>query len=383
MAERISRADARRYRLMLTVTSGTLIVTFAVGSGLQASLLQLAGDAVDTTAIGIVPARILANLIAAGTSLTVLAFTPIIDRSALVKLSWVLLAGAVGLLVRAAALIGLGVHSIDRIDQLLIDMPAAAIAGIIGVGIGMAAADADRRRILDERRGSRRAATAAHALGQLRTSQLKGLAREAQRAHTTLSEHLDRIEGMVLDSRSDVDGRARLHLDAIAAELSALQVRDLAAYRRMLDPDGVDVGLAPALRIMIGRIPSEIAVEADLRRSLVDADDPAISPVPMTVRSLAVRVLAMAITTALERYRVTAFKISARVERLEILRMVIEDDGDRRWPLESVPEYAAFRDQLAAVGGELELANERSSLGGARLDVRIDLTAAVPEGDWS
>ncbi len=385
MAEAVLSGDSRRYRAIMLATAGILLLVFAIGAGLQAALLELVGEQIGAEFIAGVPVRVLANLSAAGVTLALLAVAPIVDRPPPVKVGWVVLAGSAGMLVRAAVQLLFGVHLMARVDLVLADMPAAAVSGIIAVAVGVGAADLDRRRILDDRRGSRRAATAAHALGRLRTSQFMGLARAADQAHDTLGEHLDRVTAEIRSIRDDAvdDAGVRSRLDDVLEELRVIRVRDLAAYRRMLEPDGVEVGLAPALRIMIGRIPAEIAVESDLQGSLVDADDPAIAPVPIPVRSLAVRALAVVVTTALERYRVDAFRISARVEHLRTLRIVVEDDGDRRGPIETIEEFAEFRSRLRAAGGDFVLATEPGALGGARIELTLDLDAPVPEPVWS
>ena len=84
------------------------------------------------------------------------------------------------------------------------------------------------------------------------------------------------------------------------AELDEAREIDVRQMSRLLYPDRLELGLVPALRALLGRLPASIATRLTVSDAVRSFDDPTGSRLTVSERLLAVRVVEEAVSNALK-----------------------------------------------------------------------------------
>ena len=378
-------ADLLRYRRVQTVATLIPLLAFAIGSAVQANLLSLGGEQLPAEAVVRVSERLVSNLLACGVVIAGIILFPARARPWPVKIALLLGIGLAGGLTRAALQLVTGVHELGRLDQLLLDLPAAAVTTALSLGIGLAAAEADGRLLAQERHGAAQAIRATTALQQLQAEELRVRRVVAEGLHGTVQQRLVLVETQLRKLRDTLSGshpataEDLTRLDALLEEVTSLREQDVRGYSQLLYPSGVDMGLAPAIRILFRRLASAIAVTVRIDESVVRADDPGTAPLSVDQRILAIRVLEEGVTNALRHGHAGTLDVSVAVDEAGVLTMVLDDDGaGSDGDPSSWSGLAALNERLTALGGDLTLGP--GGLGGSRLTARLPLDPAPTPG---
>ena len=377
-------ADLLRYRRVQTVATAIPLLAFAIGSAAQANLLTLGGESVPQVAVIGVTERLTANLLACGVLLAALVLFPARRHPWPAKIVLLLGIGLLGALTRSGFQLLLGVHEVERLDRLLLDLPAAAVTTAISLGLGLAAAEVDARLLTQERVGAAQAIRATTALQRLQAEELRVRRVVAEGLHGTVQQRLVLVETQLRTVRESWgSGRAvtpddLTRLDALLAEVTSLREQDVRGYSQMLYPSGVDMGLAQAIRILFRRLAATIAVTVRIDESVVRADDPGTAPLSVEHRILAIRVLEEGVTNALRHGHAGTLDVVVEVDADGVLAIALDDDGGGLGDTDrsSWSGLAALDERLTAEGGTLTLGP--SALGGTRLAVRLPLVYRTP-----
>lgn len=163
-------------------------------------------------------------------------------------------------------------------------------------------------------------------------------------------------------------------LREIGSALDRVRENDVREMSRMLYPDGLDVGMIPAVRSLLGRLPLAIGTRLVVSDAVRRLDDPALPLLSQGERLLAVRVVEEAVTNALRHG--AALNIEVRVsEEKGALRIGVSDNG-RGFDVDdggARSGTARLADRLGLAGGWLEI---RSALGaGAVLEASLPVTS--------
>jgi len=136
----------------------------------------------------------------------------------------------------------------------------------------------------------------------------------------------------------------------------------------MLYPDQLDVGLIPAVRAMLRRVPASIATRLQVDDKVRALDDPAVPVLTGSERLLAVRVIEEGIANALRHGRPGTLVVDVALAG-DRLAVTVEDDGGGLSP-SAGPASGTRRlaERLAVVDGSLELIG---TPGGARLAAQL------------
>lgn len=375
-----SAADGLRYRQTLTFVTGVLLIAFAVGSASQARLLSLVGEPVaDGSTVGVVE-RLLANLIASAIVIAGLGLVPFWRLHWGIRVAVVLGVGTVGGASRAAVQLLSGVHSTDRLDLLLLDAAAPALTTAICIVVGLIAAENGRRLREQERVNTEQVLRAALALQQLQAEELRVRRSVAEGLHGTLQQHLVIIGAQLaqlideLTAGTVVTDSHRQRLGTLIDDLDVVREQDVRGYSQLLFPSGADTGLAQAIRILFRRVSAAIGVSVQIDPSVVAADDPGVSALPVQTRIMAIRVLEEGISNALRHGRALNLNAAVFVDDQRVLHMTLDDDGHATVP-ETPGTWSGLQRlalRLVDYGGGLTL--EPRAEGGARLTawMRLD-----------
>ena len=377
--DEVQATDMARYRRTAAWGSFVPMVVFGVGAALQSELFQVASGLAAYGEIYDVPlwARLVANLTAATLIGAAVWLVPISPSRRLWWLAAVTSAAVVGVLVRGALQVALGVYQSSRMDLVWLDVVVGLFCGLFSLAVGVVLADAFRRARLQERSTSRQALRASAALDALQAEELRVRREVAEGLHGTVQHRLVLVgAGLrgIFDELSVGDAVEEQHVGRLVElerDIDDLREHGVREIGQLLYPAGVGLGVSQAVRMMLQRIPSSIRVQAHIDESVVEYDDPAFARVPQTLRLLVVRLLEEAVSNALRHGNAGQIAVALGMDEQQVLSIIVDDDGVG---VPENPEFsglAGLRERLDSVGGALELTT--GPLGGARLSATIPL----------
>ncbi|MBU4213897.1 MAG: ATP-binding protein, partial [Actinobacteria bacterium] len=199
------------------------------------------------------------------------------------------------------------------------------------------------------------------ALAALQDEEIRVRRAVAEGLHATMQQRLvmlvARIDGLAV--RVEAGGAAPHDVAAlreVRGEIEHLRAQDVREMSRLLYPDQLEVGVVPALRALLRRVPTSIATRMVVDDDVRVLDDPAAPMLTQAERLLAVRVVEEALTNALKHARPASIKIELRRADGAIVLDVVDDGCGFDAALVSPSGTARLRDRIALVGGRLEVA---------------------------
>lgn len=372
---RQSARDRRDDLRVLLLTTGILLAAFALGSTLQTVFVyrteRLAlGELVDDSPM--LGTRLAVNLSTIAVVLGVCAALRLSERSPWIIAATVVALSGVVSVGRHALQIAVGIYRDPIFEVSAVEVVTVAFAVLVCVGIGLAHVRT-RARLRDKMRAEAdhrlRASTA---LADLATAEMRVRREVADGLHTTLQGQLVLIEARLatLSRQTGDEGETvSTQLEELRSDLAEIRERDVRDLSHLLYPVGVDVSLEHALRVLIRRVPAEIAITAEVapevERLLDDGSDAGLAR-----RIALVRSAEEGITNALRHGAAMTIRIAVVAEGAPPrVRLVVDDDGGGP---PSAPEWnglARIEEWIDVSGGSVSLRS--SSLGGARLEVHV------------
>ncbi len=356
------RAAARQDRHALLLASGLIMGFFAVGTAVQTSFVY------DHLLVGAhavpVSARVGANLGAVAAMLGVIVGLRLHTlRSRWALAAGIVVAGVVAGLVRVLLQSLAGVYDPPSestwLAELLTTLAVGWIAGWMGAAF-MLSRRGLREEVEQTARGALQIELALQALQheevRVRREVAEGLHGSLQQRLVLAVARLDRIAEHVAPVAAPADVAA---LRELREQIEDLREGDVRATSRMLYPDQLEVGMVPAMRALLGRIPTSVATQFVVTDAVRALDDPADPQLTQSERLLAVRVVEEAVTNALRHG--AAGRIEVRVDVASPrLVLAVQDDGVGFDPatVGRASGTARLASRLALVDGELVLGSE-------------------------
>ena len=176
------------------------------------------------------------------------------------------------------------------------------ISGLIGMW-AMVSRRAMRERI---RAATREAVHVEVAVKALEQEEIRVRRAVAEGLHGTLQSKLVLVDArLALPALAGAARRRSTHesrasVEWIRAELDEAREIDVREMSRLLYPDRLELGLVPALRALLGRIPASIATQLVVSDAVRALDDPESGSLTVSERLLAVRVVEEGITNSLK-----------------------------------------------------------------------------------
>lgn len=366
--------EAADRRALLLATSAVLAV-FAVGGALQTAYVlgAPAGD-------GGLAARITANVLGVGVMALLLAGLHVHTRRRRAGiLAGVAAAALVAGATRVALQVVLGLHP-DRWDGgLVIELVSGSVCAVVAGLIGAAVTES-QRRLRDEAHEAARARMQIEvALQALQHEEVRVRRAVAEGLHGSLQQRLvlavarldrvlDHLEG---DRVTEADTEV---LRVLRTDLEDVRVGDVREMSRMLYPDQLEVGMVPAVRALLGRLPSSIATRLTVPDDVRRLDDPAAPVLTRAERLLAVRVVEEAVTNALRHGGASSLHVEVTLAG-DRLVVAVDDDGTGFDPGRPSRERRAgsgltrLAERLEIVGGALDVTSGPGR--GTRVEARV------------
>ncbi|WP_318241248.1 sensor histidine kinase [Cellulomonas avistercoris] len=283
--------------------------------------------------------------------------------------------------LRVAVQVGLGVHAADDTRSLLAETVTGAFIAFVSAGIGVWALVSRRRMRVATRAAERQAVSVELALQALEVEEIRVRRQVAEGLHGTVQQRLLLIDARLAKVEEQVDDAAPGVAQDIAwarAELAASREQDVRQMSRLLYPERLEMGLVPAVRALLGRLPTSIATRLEVGEELRTLDDPSQVGLTVAERLLAVRVVEEAVSNALKNGPPALVEVGLDLVGDE-LRIVVSNDGNP-YVTPAAPDPASgtarLDQRLQLVGGALRVVGRHPT--GARLEASLRL-GAVPD----
>ena len=154
----------------------------------------------------------------------------------------------------------------------------------------------------------------------------------AEGLHGTLQSKLVLVDARLADVLARAEARGVDSDDVglaawVRAELDAVRETDVREMSRLLYPERLELGLVPALRALLGRIPASIATRLVVSDAVRPLDDPTGLAADVSERLLVVRVVEEALTNALKHGPASSLVVVLDVAD-GVLHVSVENDGE-------------------------------------------------------
>lgn len=338
--------------------TGLVVVGYAVGASVQSAYVL----SESVPQMGAVPvwARIGANMAAVVVLLVLLAVQPVhLVHTWRQAVPPVLLAsvGAAGLRLVCQRVFGVTHGSLAA---YLVEGVGGATICVFSAGVGVWAMLFARAMGERARAAERETLLVEVALAALEDEEIRVRRAVAEGLHATMQQRLvmmvARMDGLA--TRVELGGGAPTDVAAlreVRVDLEHLRAQDVREMSRLLYPDQLEVGVVPALRALLRRVPTSIATRLVVEDDVRLLDDPATPMLTQAERLLLVRVVEEALTNALKHARPTSVEVELR-RAGGALSLTVTDDGAGFDPALVTPSGTArLRDRITLVGGRLEV----------------------------
>jgi two-component system sensor histidine kinase UhpB len=353
-------AAVRADRRALLLAAGTVMTAFAIGAAVQTAWVY-------GNQGGEVPvvARILANLSAVAAMLLILAVTGVSmpQRGPVTVVVGVLSAGVTASGVRFASQLLLDVYVDPPRTIIVTELVSGAVVAWVAASMGLAAMLSQRRlrsQVADAAQGRLQIELALAALQheeiRVRREVAEGLHGSMQQRLVLVVARLDSLlGGFDGPDRRPVSDADVVLLRQMREEIETVREADVRATSRMLYPEQLEVGMVPAIRALLGRIPSTVNTRLGVTDEVRVLDDPAASRLTRSERLLAVRVVEEAISNALRHGRAQVVDIRVSLDE-DAVEVRVSDDGVGFGADAGTPSGTArLADRLRLAGGDFRV----------------------------
>lgn len=351
--------ESAQDRRVLWAASGVFAGAYAVGSVLQAAYVYSA--LVTQWSHVVIWRRAGANAVAVLALLLALDVWRQHHRRSFAGLAGGVVVAALALAgVRVVCQVQFGVYPGYQVETTLVELAAGCVIGLVSAGVGTVEMMARRVIRQQSRVNERLAVERALAVRALEDEETRVRRDVAEGLHASAQQHLVLLVAALDDITARLASRPVNHdeveaLRAVRTDLDRVREQDVRAVSRLLYPDQIQVGLLPAIRALLRRVPASITTRLDVDPQVRALDDPTRLGLDPAQRLLAARVVEEGVTNALRHANPTTVTVALNVDDA-VLSIAVHDDGDGYDPTAMTRSGTRhLSDRLAAVGGELHL----------------------------
>lgn len=369
--------DLRSDRVSLLRATAIVATGYAGGAALQTTYIYSRYvEGWDQVSLG---SRLAANAVAVVALVLVLLVVRAHRATRLWQMALALaLAAAASAVLRIGAQQVFGVYTDPDADVVEAEVASGLVIAVISGAIGMWGMTARRLLRARVRAAEREAVQVENAVRALEQEEVRVRREVAEGLHGTLQNKLVLVEARLdrvvarLEAGAVLDDADADDLRWVRAELEQARAADVREMSRLLYPERLELGLVPAVRALLGRLPASIATQLDATDAVRAYDDPADPRLTLAERLLAVRVVEEGVTNSLKHGPASRIATSLDV-RDGVLVVTVENDGELydESTAGRASGTARMRQRLAFVGGSVRL--EPGQGRGARLVARIPL----------
>jgi signal transduction histidine kinase len=269
------------------------------------------------------------------------------------------------------------VYNVTFTSNQLVELSAGLVAGAAGGAAGVVAMVSRRRFRTGIEAGAAAKVRIELALRALQDEEVRVRREVAEGLHGSLQQRLvlivarlDRvIESIGSGFGTDADVRA---LREIREQVDDVREGDVREASRMLYPDSLEIGMVPAVRSLLARMPPDIGTRLVVSDDVRTLDDPVSPQLTQSERLLAVRVVEEAVTNALRHGEAHSLRVSLDLD-VDCLAVAVVDDGTGFDELAAGPGSGTTRlqERLTLIGGRLNVSSVPGE--GTRVEARVPI----------
>ncbi len=372
--------DARADRRVLLTVTGTFATAYAMGSVVQ-FVYVLGGTRPDEQTLN-TWTRGSANVVAILTLLGALLAWRQHRRTRRDELAFgVVLAAVVVGVVRVLAQMAFGVYLPSEHTTLFVELASGAVIGLVTAGAGTGAMLAMRVPRREARAAQQLAVQRALAVRALEDEEVRVRRDVAEGLHASLQQRLvlavakiDEVAARVRAGTATAEDAAEL--DEVREGIDRIREDDVRGLSRLLYPDHLEIGVVPAVRALLRRVPSSVATRLQLDPAVRLADDPQTPTLTSTERLLAARVVEEGISNALRHGHPSELVVSLGLDGGFLTVSVVDDGGGFDDTVARPAGLARLAQRMTIAGWRLEAVGR--SGGGARLMGALPVVGLAP-----
>jgi len=138
-------------------------------------------------------------------------------------------------------------------------------------------------------------------------------------------------------------------------EIDQIRENDVREMSRMLYPESIEIGMVPAIRALLRRLPPGIGTQLEVSDAVRDIDDPTRSIMSQAQRLLAVRFVEESVTNGLRHGRAGAFTVSVDVvDGTLVIEATNNGSAMEQSAVEAGSGLRRLRERFQLAGGEVE-----------------------------
>jgi signal transduction histidine kinase len=365
-------------RVTLLVSTAAVLTLLAVGAALLVSTaFRYAPVGVGT---GDFWRRLAANVVQVTVTIGALRWSRVHTTRNLWEMALgVVTAAMYGAVARVVSQALFAVYPVALGSTQLVELAAGMAASAASGGVGAVAMESRRRLRAEFEAGAAAKIRIELALRALEDEEVRVRREVAEGLHGSLQQRLvfivARLDRIIESIGSGFGTDADVHaLSEIRDQIDDVREGDVREASRMLYPDSLEIGMVPAVRSLLGRMPPDIGTRLVVSDAVRRLDDPVSPLLTQSERLLAVRVVEEAVTNALRHGGANALRVTLDLDD-DCLAVAVIDDGSGFTVAAggSTSGTRRLAERLALIGGHLDV---RSVPGeGTRVDARVPVGA--------
>lgn len=377
--------DLRR----LLITAGVVLVAFSFGATMQSVFIYGAPIEFGSILEG-APSFILRTVVNLLSVVVVLALCGAVRLPELSPIKQILMTVLIAsgvTIVRFGVQRLVGIYPHPSMQTSLAEMISAGVTIVLSIALGMAQMVTHKRLRTQERAAAEQRLRATDALVALSEEELRVRRTVAEGLHGGLQSRLVMVQIQLDHLRerwraAELDDSDLGVLDQVSTELDAVREDEVRQVSHFLYPAGVEISVAYALRRLVRRVPSQIAIDAHIDEAFDDEAHTGDEPENATVawRVALLRAAEEGISNALRHGGAGQISIGlhARMDDDPIQVVLVVDDDGVGMPETGATQRGLARSEqrLKSLGGIQRL--ETSPWGGVRLIAELPLHSQHP-----
>jgi signal transduction histidine kinase len=272
----------------------------------------------------------------------------------------------------------LHVYSVTVTSTQLVELAAGFVAGVVGGMAGAAAMVSQRRLRTGIEAGAAAKVRIELALRALEDEEVRVRREVAEGLHGSLQQRLvlivARLDRAIESFESGFGTDADVHaLREVRAQIEDVREGDVRETSRMLYPESLEIGMVPAVRSLLARMPPDIATRMVVSDDVRSLDDPVSPQLTQSERLLAVRVVEEAVTNALRHGGAHSLRVSLDLD-VDCLAVAVVDDGSGFDAVVAGARSGTRRlqERLVLIGGRLNVSSVPGE--GTRVEARVPIS---------
>ena len=278
-------------------------------------------------------------------------------------------------LLRVTLQVVLGVYDETEAQALQAEFVTGTAIALVASSIGTWAMLASRRARGRTRAAERTAMSVELAVRALEDEEVRVRRSVAEGLHGTLQQRLVVVDAQLEEIVRTADPEAAEAVRRVRAELSVARETDVRNLSRLLYPERLEMGLVPAARSLLARVPVSIATRIRADAEVRALDDPARPALTTAERLLAVRVVEEAVTNALKHGPPTRIDVELDLDGVDLVVVVTSDGAPFDVDAERDPSSggARLQERVRLAGGSFAVLAGPGL--GARVQARLPVAA--------